>query len=41
MCVECIVRGYFVYKDDWMPDIGDRFDGRIDRQSTFKSEKVP
>ena len=27
--VKGIVRGYHVYKDDWTPDIGDRFDGRI------------
>lgn len=26
-----IARGYHVYKDDWIPDNGDGFDGRIEK----------
>ena len=35
LCVKDIVRGYHVYKDDWTPDIGDGFDGRIEKENCF------
>ena len=35
LCVKGIVRGYHVYKDDWTPDVGDRFDGRIEKENRF------
>ena len=35
LCVKSAVRGYHVYKDDWMPDVGDRFDGRIEKENCF------
>ena len=33
--VKGIVRGYHMYKDDWMPDIGDGFDGRVEKENRF------
>ena len=31
--VKGVVRGYHVYKDDWMPDVSDGFDGRIEKEN--------
>ena len=35
--VKGVVRGYHVYKDNWMPmpDVGDGFDGRIEKENCF------
>ena len=33
--VKSVIRGYHVYKDEWTPDVGDGFDGRIDKDNRF------
>ena len=38
--VKGVVRGYHVYKDDWTPDIGDGFDGRIEKENRFDQYAV-
>ena len=35
LCVKSVIRGYHVYKDEWTPDVGDGFDGRIDKDNRF------
>ena len=29
-----------MYKDDWMPDVGDEFDGRIEKENRFDQYAV-
>ena len=29
--VKSIVRGYYVYKDNWIPEVGDRFEVKIEQ----------
>ena len=33
--VKGVVRDYHVYKEDWTPDFGDRFDCRIEKENCF------
>ena len=33
--VKGVVRDYHMYKDDWTPDIGDGFVGRIEIENRF------
>ena len=38
--VKGVVRGYYVYKDDWTLDTGDGIDGRIEKENRFDQYAV-
>ena len=38
--VESVVRGYHVYKEDWSPNIGDRFGELKLKKQTFMTDML-
>ena len=33
--VKSVVRGYYVYKDNWIPEVGDRFEVKIEEMNYY------
>ena len=33
--VKSVVRGYHVYKDNWIPEVGDRFEVKIEEMNCY------